>query len=315
MTMVVNKINMSSYSMPRRTFFSGLHTKMSEFPVEGGENMHTAMENFQKKNLVTGRTHHVTHHPQVTTTSSQMLTTNQSQHQSSSSTSTSTSSSSSSSSTSSRVAKSSQRILTSSSSSEMKASSMKSDLTELKRGISEMKNISTNFSQRLRSSMENLVDSILFVEFCTFPDTDTPPPVNDAVTLAGGSPSQLSSLNSLNNLHHSMSPPMNIPSMPNLPAGQETMKFEQKKMTSASKTKVVTDGFSAEKATANSAEMRALQAGDVSYKEQSAATAARARVELDGRKHRFRFHGKMLKKGETVVTGMTEYSSSQPSGR
>jgi len=28
--------------------------------------------------------------------------------------------------------------------------------------------------------------------------------------------------------------------------------------------------------------MRALQAGDVSYKEQSAATAARARVELDG---------------------------------
>lgn len=28
--------------------------------------------------------------------------------------------------------------------------------------------------------------------------------------------------------------------------------------------------------------MRALQTGDVSYKEQSAATAARARVELDG---------------------------------
>ncbi|EZA50513.1 Sterile alpha and TIR motif-containing protein [Ooceraea biroi] len=258
---------------------------MSEFPVEGGENgdMQTVMENFQKKNnLVTGRTHHVSHHPQVTT-SSQMLTTNQSQHQSSSSTSTSTSS------TSSRVAKSSQRILTSSSSSEMKASSMKSDLTELKRGISEMKNISTNFSQRLRSSMENLVDrdgngpeeADLTEPLVTFPDPDTPPPVSDAVTLAG-SPSQLSSLNSLNNLHHGMSPPINIPNIPNLPAGQETMKFEQKKMTSASKTKVVTDGFSAEKATANSAEMRALQAGDVSYKEQSAATAARARVELDG---------------------------------
>lgn len=45
---------------------------------------------------------------------------------------------------------------------------------------------------------------------------------------------------------------------------------------------VVTDGYSAEKATANSAEMRALQTGEVSYKEQSAATAARARVELDG---------------------------------
>lgn len=72
----------------------------------------------------------------------------------------------------------------------------------------------------------------------TFPDPDTPPPVSDAVTLTGGSPSQLSSLNSLNNLHHGMSPPINISNMANLPAGQETMKFEQKKMTSASKTKV-----------------------------------------------------------------------------
>lgn len=72
----------------------------------------------------------------------------------------------------------------------------------------------------------------------TFPDPDTPPPVSDAVALAGGSPAQLSSLNSLNNLHHGISPPMNIPNMANLPAGQETMKFEQKKMTSASKTKV-----------------------------------------------------------------------------
>ncbi|XP_012272806.1 sterile alpha and TIR motif-containing protein 1 isoform X3 [Orussus abietinus] len=261
--------------------------KMSEFPVEGGENgdMQAAMENFQKKsNLVAGRSHVThSHHPQVTS-SSQMLT---NQSQSSSTTS------------SSRVAKSSQRILTSSSSSssssEMKASSMKSDLTELKRGISEMKNMSTNFSQRLRSSMENLVDrdgngpeeSDLVEPLVTFPDPDTPPPATGTVTLTGGSPSQLSSLNSLNNLH-GMSPPMSMASIPNmstissLPAGPETMKFEQKKVTSASKTKVVTDGFSAEKATANSAEMRALQAGDVSYKEQSAATAARARVELDG---------------------------------
>ncbi|KAK2581225.1 hypothetical protein KPH14_008022 [Odynerus spinipes] len=271
MTMVVNKINMSSYSAPRRAFFSGFHTKMSEFPVEGGENgdMQSVMENFQKKNnLVTGRSH-VSHHPQ-------MLTPNQSQ---------STSSSSSSTSSTSRVAKSSQRILTSSSSSEMKASSMKSDLTELKRGISEMKNISTNFSQRLRSSMENLVDrdgsvaeeTDLTEPLVTFPDPDTPPPATGTVNLSG-SPSQLSTLNSLNSLHN-MSPPMG---MANLPAGQETMKFEQKKMTSASKTKVVTDGFSAEKATANSAKMRALQTGDVSYKEQSAATAARARVEMDG---------------------------------
>lgn len=74
----------------------------------------------------------------------------------------------------------------------------------------------------------------------TFPDPDTPPPVSDAVTLTGGSPSQLSSLNSLNNLHHGINQPINIPNIANLPAGQETMKFEQKKMTSASKTKVST---------------------------------------------------------------------------
>lgn len=214
---------------------------MSEFPVEGGENgdMQSVMENFQKKNnLVTGRSH-VSHHPHVAT-SSQMLTPNQSQSSSSSSSSTS------------RVAKSSQRILTSSSSSEMKASSMKSDLTELKRGISEMKNISTNFSQRLRSSMENLVDrdgsvaeeSDLTEPLVTFPDPDTPPPTTGTVNLSG-SPSQLSSLNSLNSLH-SMSPPIgisNITNMANLPAGQETMKFEQKKMTSASKTKVSIESF------------------------------------------------------------------------
>ncbi|KAK0096001.1 hypothetical protein PV326_006809 [Microctonus aethiopoides] len=249
-------------------------SKMSEFPseTENGD-MQAVMENFQKKNNLGGRTvHH--HHPQVTS-SSQMLT-----NQSTSSTSTS-----------SRVAKSSQRILTSSSSSEMKASSMKSDLTELKRGISEMKNMSTNFSQRLRNSMENLVDrdgsvaaeDDLNEPLVTFPDPDTPPPANGAVALTVNSPSQLGTLNSLNDLHN-MNSTINMSTMPSigLATGPETMKFEQKKMTSASKTKVVTDGFSAEKATANSAEMRAIQAGDVSYKEESAAAAARARVELDG---------------------------------
>lgn len=43
---------------------------MSEFPVEGAENgdMHTVMENFHKKNNMTGRSH-VTQHPQVTSSS------------------------------------------------------------------------------------------------------------------------------------------------------------------------------------------------------------------------------------------------------
>lgn len=68
----------------------------------------------------------------------------------------------------------------------------------------------------------------------TFPDPDTPPPVSGTVSLTG-SPSQLTSLNNL----HNMSPPLSINNMSSLPSGQETMKFEQKKMTSASKTKVI----------------------------------------------------------------------------
>lgn len=51
---------------------------MSEFPVEASDNgdMHTVMENFQKKNnLIAGRSHHISHHPQVTTTSSQVVST------------------------------------------------------------------------------------------------------------------------------------------------------------------------------------------------------------------------------------------------
>lgn len=45
---------------------------------------------------------------------------------------------------------------------------------------------------------------------------------------------------------------------------------------------MVKDGFSAEKESANCAEMKKLQAGDVSYEENSAAAATRARLEIDG---------------------------------
>ncbi|XP_044015576.1 NAD(+) hydrolase sarm1 isoform X2 [Aphidius gifuensis] len=270
--MVINKSIIMSSCDPtlRRKFSSNNNHSKSQ------DNLMTGESSFQN-------------HPEITT-SGQMLT-NQSQTSSSSS-----SRISSSSTTSSRVAKSSQRILTSSSSSEMKASSMKNDLSELKRGISEMKNMSTNFTSRLRSSMENLVDRDGNVDeennytepLVTFPDPDTPPPVTGTTGLTVNTSSPLASLNSRNSLDfpkHSMKPTITMPqisSIGGLTTGQETLKYEQKKMTSASKTKVVTDGFSAEKATANSAEMRALMTGDVSYKEQTAATAARARVEVDG---------------------------------
>jgi hypothetical protein len=62
----------------------------------------------------------------------------------------------------------------------------------------------------------------------------------------------------------------------------ETLKFEQKRVTSASKTKLVTDGFSSEQASANSTELKRVQTGELSYHEQSAASAVRARLEMDG---------------------------------
>ena len=42
------------------------------------------------------------------------------------------------------------------------------------------------------------------------------------------------------------------------------------------------DGFSAEKESAKCAEMKKIQAGDLSYEENSAAAASRARLEVDG---------------------------------
>lgn len=62
----------------------------------------------------------------------------------------------------------------------------------------------------------------------------------------------------------------------------DTVKFEEKRMTTASKTKVVTDGFSREQATSNSAELKRVQAGDVQYEEKKAAAASMDRMEMDG---------------------------------
>lgn len=162
-----------------------------------------------------------------------------------------------SSSSSSRVAKTTTSSSSSSSSSqrvhhvtsEMKASSIKSDLTELKSSISEMKNISSVNFNSLRKSMEDLVDMDDGGGGCngeplvTFPDTPDPEPASSNGCLS---------------------------------AASEMMKFEQKRV------KVVTDQFSSEQETANSEERRRVQTGEVTYQEQHAAQAHRARLELDG---------------------------------
>lgn len=60
------------------------------------------------------------------------------------------------------------------------------------------------------------------------------------------------------------------------------LKYEQKKVTSSSKTKVVTDKNSYESASGQSSESRKLQAGDVSYAESSKKAATKAKIEVDG---------------------------------
>nr|CAD7427472.1 unnamed protein product [Timema monikensis] len=268
-------------SRPLRRHFGMSYYPMSDFPVESVENgdMAAVMENFQKKNSLGSR-------QQVVSSAAQ-----QQQQQLLANTSTTSSSSS-------RVAKtscsSSQRVhhVTSS---EMKASSMKSDLSELKSSISEMKNLSSaatamNFSSRLRSSMEELdredtggggdaSDAQDISEpLVTFPDPDTPPPVTGAVSLV--SPNLVTSMGT-NGVAVSSAASIATASSSSS-SSSETVKYEQKRVTSASKTKVVTDGFSSEQATANSSEMKMVQAGEMSYQEQSAAAAMRARLEVDG---------------------------------
>lgn len=87
----------------------------------------------------------------------------------------------------------------------------------------------------------------------TFPDPDTPPP-----TTALASPPLMAA------------------------AVADTLRVEQKRVMSASSTKTVMDGVTAEQATANSAELKRIQTSDLSYQEQSAAAAMRARLDIDG---------------------------------
>ncbi|XP_073981334.1 sterile alpha and armadillo motif isoform X3 [Rhodnius prolixus] len=219
---------------------ANIDNNISEFPIEGGENgecggkMAAVMESLHKKS---GSAQAISQSSEST-------------QQMSSSTTTTT--------TSSRVAKTSQRIM---SSSEMKASSIKSDLSELKSSISEMKNLSNTTFNKLRSSVENLVE----IEedegggggtgepLITFPDSDSPPP---APVLNMGSPV----------------------------LSADRLKFEQKRICSASKTKVVasSDGFRSEEASANHAELKSVQTGDMSYTESQAQAQRRARLEIDG---------------------------------
>uniref|UniRef100_A0A182LY67 Uncharacterized protein n=1 Tax=Anopheles culicifacies TaxID=139723 RepID=A0A182LY67_9DIPT len=131
-----------------------------------------------------------------------------------------------------------------------------------------------DIKSRLRSSMDSL-DDPQADPLVTFPDSETD---DDLSSMA-------SALKPLGAKGGSgiLVPNGNHQALVNGCAGTvDTVKFEQKKMTSESKTKVTTDGFSSEQATINSAESKKMQAGELQYQEQAALAAMRSRLEMNG---------------------------------
>ncbi|XP_053953710.1 NAD(+) hydrolase sarm1 isoform X10 [Anastrepha ludens] len=116
--------------------------------------------------------------------------------------------------------------------------------------------------KKIRSSIENLVDSDA-EPLVTFPDTDDDH--HNLADLVSASNGKLMT-NGLNGSGKIV----------------DTVKFEEKRTKTESKTKVVADGFSTEQATSNLAEMKRLQTGDIDYQEAKAAAAMRNRTEMDG---------------------------------
>lgn len=133
--------------------------------------------------------------------------------------------------------------------------------------------------------MENLIDGPSDTEqLVTFPDDD----VADELSNGAGGSGGISSCGASSEL---MLMPNGAQLVGVVGGGQlcvgnagagDTVKFEEKRTTSASKCKVITDGFSSEQATSNSTEMKHLQTGDVDYKEETAAAAVRKKIEVDG---------------------------------
>lgn len=91
----------------------------------------------------------------------------------------------------------------------------------------------------------------------TFPDSDTPPPVGDKPMLSASSASVGSS-------------------------SANELKYSAARVTSASSTRVVSDGYSASRSAANSARLRRLQHGDMQYAERSAAGASHRLLQAEG---------------------------------
>ncbi|XP_017053144.1 NAD(+) hydrolase sarm1 isoform X3 [Drosophila ficusphila] len=134
------------------------------------------------------------------------------------------------------------------------------------RGLSSQDKI-TQLQKKLRTSFENLVDDDDSNGIVTMPDDDDCPHNHFGSGL---------------NLSHPTAAQLSASGLSGSNKTIDTIKFQEKSMKTESKTKVVTDGFSSEQATSNSAAMKRLQAGDIDYQESKGASAMRNRLEMDG---------------------------------
>ncbi|XP_076367405.1 NAD(+) hydrolase sarm1-like isoform X2 [Tachypleus tridentatus] len=65
-------------------------------------------------------------------------------------------------------------------------------------------------------------------------------------------------------------------------ASPQEMRFEQKRVTSSSKLKLLTDGFKSEKSASSNKELKRLQTGEMNYEEKLASSAVKSHLEAEG---------------------------------
>lgn len=111
---------------------------------------------------------------------------------------------------------------------------------------------------------------------------DTPGEGPVMVTFPDGEVHEDLSIANINNIKNELANGTSSLTTNNNGTLSSTVKFEEKRSKSASKTKVMTDGVTTEQETSNSAQMKRLQAGDIDYKEAKQTSAVRNRLEMDG---------------------------------
>ncbi|XP_021955057.1 NAD(+) hydrolase sarm1 isoform X7 [Folsomia candida] len=157
------------------------------------------------------------------------------------------------------------------SSSESQSSSTSSSI---KSGLSPLKLITDSKSKHLNGGDTPLDTGVVLVTEVPFPsptDMQLAPHLGEMTSMSN---TPLESPNLVMNNHPNSSTVG--------PDGTQSFRFEQKKVASSSSTKVRSGNFSAEQSSANAAEVKRVQTGDVNYEEKQSAQAMRQKVEMDG---------------------------------